>query len=138
MQLAQVSEILIRGAAVGGFLLLSLAIAHARRTPVRVTGALFCLGAASHTLTQMRLAFDGLGVLTAPVWALSVMGAGLFWAFAIELFGDSRTLTVTRFIPAAALLVDGLLATVAPPPFSRGLWLLQNLIGAGLMLHVLV
>jgi AraC-like DNA-binding protein len=134
---APVLEVLIRGAAVGGFLLLSVAIAHARRTPIRVTGALFCLAAASHTLTQCRLAFDALGYAKAPVWTLSVVGAGLFWAFAIELFGDNRRLVATRFLPTALLLVNGVLAITAPPAFTRPLWLLQNVISAVLMLHVL-
>lgn len=135
---AQVAELLIRGAAVGGFLVLSLAIAQARRAPIRVTGALFCLAAASHTLTQCRLAFDALGYAKAPVWTLSVVGAGLFWAFAMELFGDNRRLAWTRFAPTAALLVNGVLAITAPPAFTRGLWLLQNATSAALMLHVLV
>jgi AraC-like DNA-binding protein len=133
-----IAELLIRGAAVGGFVLLALAIAHARRTPIRITGALFCLAAASHTLTQLRPVFEALGLLRAPIWGLSVMGSGLFWAFAIELFSDNRRLAATRFIPAAVLLADGLAAFAAPEPVSRALWLLQNLIGAGLMLHVLV
>jgi AraC-like DNA-binding protein len=133
-----IAEFLIRGAAAGGFVLLALAIAHARRLPIRVTGALFCLAAASHALTQVRPAFEALSILKAPIWALSVMGSGLFWAFAIELFGDNRRLSATRFIPAAVLLADGLAAITAPEPLSRGLWLLQNAIGAGLMIHVLV
>ncbi|WP_372783336.1 helix-turn-helix domain-containing protein [Phenylobacterium sp.] len=133
-----IAEFLIRGAAAGGFMLLALAIGHARRMPIRVTGALFCLGAASHTLTQVRPVFEALGYLKSPIWALSVMASGLFWGFAIELFGDNRRLAPTRFIPAAALLADGLAAVAAPEPVSRALWLLQNLIGAGLMIHVLV
>lgn len=130
-------ELLIRGGAVGGFLLLSVAIAQTRRTPIRVTGALFCLGAASHTLTQSRFAFEALGYAQAPVWTLSVVGAGLFWAFAMELFGDNQRLAATRFLPTAALLVNGVLAITAPPAFTRALWLLQNVTSAVLMLHVL-
>jgi|SRR5579859_1047497 len=133
-----IAELLIRGAAVGGFVLLALAIAHARRLPIRVTGALFCLAAASHTLTQVRPAFEVLGYIKAPIWALSVMGSGLFWAFAVELFSDNRRLAASRFVPAAILLADGLAAITAPDAWSRGWWLLQNLIGAGLMVHVLI
>ena len=131
------AELLIRGSAVGAFCLLSIGVGIGGRTPARLTGALFCLAAAAHTLTQSRAALASLAPVAAPVWALSVMGAGLFWAFAMELFGDSRRLAPGRFWPAATLLATGLAATLAPPPAARWLWLTQNLIGAALLVHVL-
>ena len=133
-----VTELLVRGAASGAFVLLALGVIQGARTPARLTGALFCLAAAAHTLTQSRTAVSHLGVAFAPVWVLSVMGAGLFWAFAIELFGDNRRLAPSRFAPAAALLATAGLAMVTPPPVARALWLAQNLIGGGLLLHVLL
>ena len=49
-----------RGAAVGAFF--GLAIVMARGfTPARLTGALFCLAAAAHTLTQLPASATGLG-----------------------------------------------------------------------------
>jgi len=134
---AQVLELLIRGAAVGVFVLLALRMVGGDRTPARLTGALFCLGAAAHTITQSPNAFGLLGLVAAPVWALSVMAAGLFWAFALELFGDNARLAPVRLLPAAALLGIGALATVSPPAVARLLWLAQNLLGAALMLHLL-
>jgi AraC-like DNA-binding protein len=134
---AQGLELLIRGAAAGGFALLALGVIGGGRTPARLTGALFCLAAAAHTLTQMPAAFHLVGLGAAPVWALSVMGTGLFWAFAVELFGDNTRLAPARFLPAAVLLAIGVLATISPPPVARLLWLAENLIGAVLMLHVL-
>lgn len=131
-------EILIRGAATGNFLLLSHAIARARRLPIRVTGTLFCLAAAAHSLIQFREAFDALGYAKAPIWTLSLVGPGLFWGFAIELFGDYRRLVWTRFVPAAVLLVFGVLAITASPPFARPLELLLNITSAALMLHVIL
>lgn len=130
-------EVLIRGVAVGGFVLLALGVIAGGRTPARVTGALFSLAAAAHTLTQSRAAFVALGVGQAPVWILSVAAAGFFWAFATELFGDNRRLAPWRFLPAAVLLAVGAAAMAAPPDAARLLWLLQNLMGAALMGHVL-
>lgn len=130
-------EVLIRGAAVGGFVLLALGVIAGGRTPARITGALFSLAAAAHTLTQSRAAFVALGLAQVPVWILSVAAAGLFWAFATEMFGDNRRLTPWRFLPAAALLAVGAAASAAPPDAARLLWLLQNLMGAALMGHVL-
>ena len=135
---AQVLELLVRGAAVGVFVLLALRMVGGDRTPARLTGALFCLGAAAHTITQCPMAFRALGFGAAPVWALSVMGAGLFWAFALELFGDTSRLSPVRLIPVAGLLVVGSLAMASPPAASRILWLAHNLAGAALMLHVLL
>lgn len=135
---AQVLELLVRGAAVGVFVLIALRMIGEDRTPARLAGALFCLGAAAHTITQSPIAFGLLGLGAAPVWALSVMAAGLFWTFGLELFGDHARLTPARLVPAAALLGIGVLATVSPPAVARLLWLAQNLVGAALMLHLLV
>jgi AraC-like DNA-binding protein len=135
---APVLELLVRGAAIGVFVLLSLRMVGSDRTPARLAGALFCLGAAGHTITQCPFAFHALGFGAGPVWALSVMAAGLFWAFALELFGDNAKLAPARLAPAVALLAIGGLAMASPPAAARLLWLLQNLVGAGLMLHVLI
>lgn len=122
----------------GAFVLLAVGLAQGGRTPARLTGALFCMAAAAHTLTQSPAAFAILGAAAAPVWMLSVMGAGLFWAFATELFGDNGRPGFGRLLPAMALLLIGGLATLAPPPVARWLWLIHNLAGATLLLHVLV
>ena len=132
-----VAEFLVRGAAVGAFLLLGLGMSQGGRAPARVAATFFCAAAASHTLTQSRVAFDSLGLAAGPVWVLSVMGAGLFWTFAMELFGDSKQLTVARFVPAAALLATGSLAVVSTPGVARWFWLAQNVEGAVLIFHVL-
>lgn len=131
-------EILIRGAAVGVLILLSLAVLRDGRTPSRVTAALFCLSAAAHSLTQSRSIYVSLGYATGLVWIFSVAAAGLLWAFAAELFGDSPRLRVARFLPTAILLIVGGFAAVASPFLARNLWLAQNLIGAALLIHVLI
>ena len=80
-------ELLARGVAVGAFVGLALVMARGL-TRARLTGALFCLAAAAHTLTQLPQSATTLGWAWPPIWALSVMGAGLFWAFVLELFED--------------------------------------------------
>lgn len=131
-----VLELLVRGGAAGAFIALALAIVRGPFAPARVTGFLFCLAAAAHTLTQHPQSFSALGFAWRPVWVLSVMGAGLFWAFAAELFEDRPNLAPSRFAPAALLLAIGIGGALSSPPAAEGLWLLQNLIGAALMAHV--
>ena len=133
----QIPELLVRGSAGGVFLLLALALVQGSRAPSRLTGGMFCLAAAAHTLTQSDTAFHSLGAITAPIWVLSVMGAGLFWAFALALFGDETQLVSWRFIPAGLLLAIGVAANTLPSSATRFLWLLHNLAGATLLLHVL-
>ncbi|MFZ5669012.1 MAG: helix-turn-helix domain-containing protein [Pseudomonadota bacterium] len=131
-------EMLVRGIAVGGSLGLVLIVALGGRSPARVTGALFGLAAAAHTLTQAPKLDERIGWAWPPIWALSAMGSGLFWAFATELFEDRRRLALLRFLPAATLLAVAAAANAAPPLVGRGLWLAHNVIGAALMGHVLI
>lgn len=133
-----VLEILMRGAAVGASIGLATVMTRRPFTPARVTGALFCLAAAAHALTQHPLIDAAFGWAWPPIWAFSAMGAGLFWAFASELFEDRPRLDPARFLPAVLLLVVGIAGNASPAPMARGLWLAHNLVGAGLMIHVLV
>jgi AraC-like DNA-binding protein len=136
---ASVLEILIRGGAVGAFAGLAVAMARPPFAPARVTGALFCLAAAAHTLTQHPSIEEALGFARPLAWAFSVMGAGLFWAFATELFGDRRRLRLVRFAPAALLLAIGIVAVlVTGTPTTKGFLLAHNFVGAALMAHVLM
>lgn len=137
MSFAEMLELLARGAAVGAFVGLALVMARGGATPARITGALFCLAAASHTLTQLPQIEPALGWAWGPVWAFSVMGAGLFWAFVLELFEDRQALALGRFAPALALFVVGLAALFTQPEVARGFWLLHNLAGGALIAHAL-
>lgn len=130
------AELLVRGAAVGVFMLIACRIGMGGRTPARITGVLFTLAAAGHTLTQMSAALNALGPASDVAWALSVAGAGLFWAFALELFGDHRRLAPMRLAPALLLLAIGVVGRTLCET-SRDIWLAHNLLGAALMLHVL-
>ena len=134
----EIVEVLARGAAAGVFFGLSIVVGCSGLSPSRVTGVLFCLAAAAHTLTQLPVLERVLGWTWPVVWALSVMGAGLFWAFATELFEDRQRLDARRFTPAAVLLAVGVAGAAAPVEASNPLWLAHNLLGAALMAHVLI
>ena len=131
-------EILVRGAAVGTFLGLAVVIARRPLSPARITGVLFCIGAAAHTLTQHPSVASALGFAWIPVWAFSVMGAGLFWAFTTELFGDRPRLEPVRFAPAALLLAIGVASALASGSSRRALLLAHNLVSAAFMVHVFI
>ncbi len=131
-------EILTRGGAVGAFVGVAIAIARPPLTPARITGVLFCLAAAAHTLTQSPAIKPALGFAWPAIWTFSVMGAGLFWAFATELFGDHPRLEPVRLAPAALLLAIGTAASLAEGASAKGFLLAHNLVGAALMVHVLV
>ena len=133
----QILEVMIRGGAVGGFVGLAIAIGRDGRSPARITGALFCLAAASHTLTQLPQLAGALAMAWAPIWALSVAGAGFFWAFARELFEDRGKLDVRAFIPATILLGVGIASLFSPPEAKRFYWLAHDVLSAALMAHVL-
>lgn len=134
---AELAEFLIRGAAVGILVALAGGLLRQPRVPARLTGALFCFGAAGHALTQCPPIARAFGPAIAPAWVFSVMAGGLFWAFAMEMFGDGGPLRARRFAPAIALLAISLTAINTPPAVARLLWLTQNLVNVGLMLQVL-
>jgi AraC-like DNA-binding protein len=137
MSQAETLELLARGAAVGAFVGLALVMARSM-TPARLTGALFCLAAAAHTLTQLPQSATAFGWAWPPIWALSVVGAGLFWSFVVELFEDHSTLTFGQFVPALVLLLLGLVGALAPPSMARTFWLLHNVASGALIVHALI
>lgn len=137
IQSAIVVELLARGIAIGAFLALALALTRGASGRARISGVLFCLAAAAHTLTQWPGPETLFGFAMAPVWAFSVMGAGLFWAFARDLFEDTPS-DWRRFVPAVVLFAVGIGGEVSPASVSPGFWLAHNLIGAALVIHILV
>jgi AraC-like DNA-binding protein len=137
MSPAETLELLARGAAVGTFVGLAIVMVS-RFTPARLSGALFCLAAAAHTLTQLPQSATAFAWAWPPIWALSVMGAGLFWAFVLELFEDRSALTPSQFAPALVLLLFGVAGALAPPSIARTFWLLHNVASAALIIHALL
>ena len=137
MSYLQMLELLIRGGAVGALIGLAFALFRSAPQSKRITAVLFCLAAASHTLTQFPVLSAVLGLIWWPIWGLSVMGAGLFWAFATDLFEDRSRLAAPRFIPAIVLFAIGLIAVTLPANVAKLFWLMHNVVGGSLMLHVL-
>jgi AraC-like DNA-binding protein len=140
MNSGDILELLTRGAAVGAFVGLAVIVLRSAPSPARITAALFSIAAAAHTLTQMPGdAIDrALGPFFALVWALSVMGAGLFWVFVGELFEDRPRLELWRLTPAAVLLAIGVGGANSGPEIARAFWLAHNLASAALIVHALV
>jgi AraC-like DNA-binding protein len=139
MDSSSLLELLARGAAAGAFIGLAILVIRGGPSPARATGALFTVAAAAHTITQMpgvALA-AALGWSWLPVWAFSVMGAGFMWAFALELFEDRKTLSISRFAPAALLLALGAGAAWLAQPTARILWLGHKLVSAAVIAHAL-
>jgi AraC-like DNA-binding protein len=139
MASATLLELLARGAAAGAFVGLAIIVLRGGLTPARITGVLFSIAAAAHTLTQMPdAALDrAFGWFWAPIWAFSVMGAGLFWAFVGELFEDRPRLEPWRLAPAAVMLAIGMGGALSEPATARWFWLAHNLAGAALIAHAL-
>lgn len=137
IQSAIALELLARGVAIGAFLGLALALTRSGSGPARLSGVLFCLAAVGHTLTQWPGPDAIFGISYAPMWIFSVAGAGLFWAFARDLFEDDSA-GWRRFLPAALLLAVGVAAIASPAQASPAFWLAHNLIGAALAVHILL
>lgn len=127
-----------RGGAAGAFVALTFVMARPPFSPARITGALFALGAAGHTLTQHPLIAQAFNYALLPFWVFSVMGAGLFWAFATELFEDRPRLEPIRLSPALVLLGVGIGVALTSGTARSALLLVHNVIGAVLIGHVLV
>ncbi len=135
----RILELLARGGAVGALVGIAIVMLRGPLTPARVSGVLFCLGAASHTLTQYPAIVKALGPARLMVGAFSAMGAGLFWAFATELFGDRRRLELARLAPALFLLAIATAAWLAGDGAARDVLLLgHNIAGGAVMIHVLI
>lgn len=129
-------ELFVRGMAAGAFLALGLMAARTGPLATRVTGAALSVAAAAHAVSQ----YFGSPALThpalAPVWALSAMAAGIFWAFVRALFDDRGRAEPVALVLAIGLLVLAMLAVNAPRPQPAiSLWALHNLLSAGAVLH---
>lgn len=127
----------MRGAACGAFFALALGIGRGANGPLRISGALFCLGAAGHTLGQNRLLLEALGWAGIPVWTFSAMGAGLLWGFVGDLFGEERRPPWRQYAPAAVLLLVAVAGLAAPERTARWIWAFHSLLTAALMAHAI-
>lgn len=138
LQQDQLLGLMLRGGTIGIMAQLAFALGRDPRQPARLTGALFCVGAIGYALSQSSIIRHAIGPAIVPADVLADIVCGLIWAFAIELFGDSPSLKLNRFLPTAALFALTLVAIASPNSVSRVIRLLQLLINIGLMCHVLL
>ncbi len=133
-----VLELVARGGAAGALMVMAMSLSRSGSAAIRFSGVMFSLGAASHALLQSPAIGAALGPAVALPWALSVMGAGLLWAFVGALFGERTSPDPIRFLPAAVLLAVGLLGEALSRPWVGAFWMLHKVIGGVLTAHALI
>jgi AraC-like DNA-binding protein len=130
-------EMVARGIAIGALLAMAAGFARqAARTHVRLTGVLFSLSTVAYALNSSPNIMQALGWFTYPVHFMALAGAGLFWLFIVTLFED-RPLDWRGFLPWALLTAIGLVGIATPRPAASAIWIVHNLIEAGLAAHAL-
>lgn len=125
----------MRGAAVGGFVGLALCFGRAHPVRLRLSAFLFCISCVGHVLAQSPNARMAIGAAMPAAWLLSIAGAGLFWAFATDLFSDEARSLRARFAPAAVTLLLALIGRLLCP--SPAVWIVYSLLAASLIGHAL-
>jgi AraC-like DNA-binding protein len=134
----QLTETLMRGAAIGA--LCAIAVAFARSGPgrsIRIAGLLFCASVIGFVLTSSPIWRDAVGPAIAPIRLLSMGGGGWFWLFVVVLFED-RKITWANLGPAALLTGLGLVgASITEQPLRADVWIVHNLIEMAFAAHAL-
>ena len=131
-------ECIVRSVAAGLYLATAIVIGRSLRTPSRLSGSLSYVSKAAHVLAQFPPAVAPLGGLYLILDMPSVVGASLAWIFVTEFFEESKRFDRRKLIPFFVVLVNAIIAKMAPPEIARALWLLHNFITVGLMSHVLI
>jgi AraC-like DNA-binding protein len=123
-------ELLLRGIAIGASAAIAFGLWRAAAPSMRWAFALLCLSAAFYALMSpaVRVA---LGWLYYPAWFFQMGGVGYFWLFTVTLFED-RKLSPATLAPAFVLTAVGLASLAAPRDVAAVIWVLSNLIEAGL------
>jgi AraC-like DNA-binding protein len=121
-------DAMVRGVAVGGFATIGVSLAVSRQpTLARWIGAVFFLAAIGHVIDNCAILQNADSHVDAITRALSIMGPGMFWAFALTLFGDERRVTVWGLGPPVTSIAMALLAGLAPRWCASPLWAANNL-----------
>jgi AraC-like DNA-binding protein len=130
-------EMLARGIAIGALVAMAASFARPGLQPhARLAGALFCLGTVAYAINTSPVLHQAIGWLTYPVHFLSLGGAGLFWLFIVAVFED-RPVSHRTLWPWALLTIVGLAGVWVPRPQASYVWIVHNLIEAGLSAHAL-
>ena len=137
-------KLLLLGTAMGASLANAFGVWRAPKMSVRWSGAVFFVCVAAYAAKISTLGLDprprpeGLVLLVdIPLTAFSVATVGWFWLFMQTLFEDRRVQPWhTAVIVALALI--GAAAVYTPADISRWIWLVSNVLQAGLLLHALM
>jgi AraC-like DNA-binding protein len=134
-----VLDAIVRGVAVGGFATIGVTLAVSRQpAPARWIGAVFFLAAIGHVVDNCAILRGQDGHVSALTRALSIMGPGMFWAFALTLFADERPVTAWRLAPTGASLTLVLAAGYGPDWCASPLWAAYTLVSIALVTHALL
>ncbi|WP_309643659.1 AraC family transcriptional regulator [Phenylobacterium sp.] len=133
---ALVLDGLARGTAIGGFAVIGAALAFSnQRSPARWVGAAFFITAICHVLANCQILQGRLGPVEHAIWLMSVAGSGMFWTFAVTLFGDDARLPPWRLIPPVITLIVGAIARASRGEARDALFVAYNLFVILLLLH---
>ena len=132
-------DVLVRGFAVGGFAILGIALAVAPQpASSRWVGAAFFATTIGHTMNNCLALQLYAGPLGSLMWALSAMGSGMFWTFAVTLFRDHSRLPWQWLIPPPASLGLAMIARTLDHGQDRSAWIVYDLFVFGLVCHALL
>jgi AraC-like DNA-binding protein len=130
-------EILFRGIAVGALAAIGVSFWRSSASfSLRIAGVLLAVGTAGYALNSSQGLAAPLGFMLWPVHLVALGGAGWVWLFIVVLFED-RPVAPLLFAPWAMLMGVGLLAISLHLGMHHWLWVLENIIQAGLALHAL-
>lgn len=131
-------DLLLRGIAVGAQL--GLGIALGRSAPngsLKIAIMLFIIANVAFTLNGSAPVRGMVGEGQWALWLVQLASAAFFWMFALALFEDQR-FGPLMYIPAATLLVLGLIGQFGSPVVAPYIWTAHNVIGLGLAAHALL
>jgi AraC-like DNA-binding protein len=104
---------------------------------LRAAGLLFCFGAVGFALNEDPVARGSIGLVTYPLWLLSVAAAGYFWLLVVALFED-RKLDGRDFLVPLLLTATGLAAHLSPARAQALLWVGHHLLEVAIAGHAMV
>jgi AraC-like DNA-binding protein len=141
----ETAKLLFFGVAIGAVIAGALGILRAPRPAVRLSGLIFFLAVAAYAgvvaqFTPGQLRTPQLGpvaVLNFPLRLLSVGTVGWFWLFVQTLFEDAEV-RPTQLAVIGVLSAIGLFAVYSPPDISQWVWVVANVINAGLLIHAML
>jgi AraC-like DNA-binding protein len=130
--------ILLFAGAAGAFLATALPVALAGLTsPTRWAAVFLMIGASAHALDWIAWHVVGDRGAVAPLWMLSLVTSGFFWAFVQASFEDKPIQMWRRALPSALMLAAGLAGALSPLATSGVPWLVYNTIVVLFMGHAL-